>query len=101
MAALAARRHNRNWLRQRAPNGATLERALDWLAPYAFGRQGHDAAARPGEAGRPDAMGPWDPRGAAPRYYLAARLDRRYLSVANRLAAGPPTWLVVCLPLPT
>ncbi|KVG14519.1 alginate lyase family protein, partial [Burkholderia thailandensis] len=30
-AALAARRFNRNWLRERAPNGATLAAALDWL----------------------------------------------------------------------
>ena len=38
-AALAARRFNRNWLRERGANGATLAAALDWLVPYALGEK--------------------------------------------------------------
>ena len=41
-AALAARRHNRNWLSERAPSGATLAAALNWLTPYALGTRTHE-----------------------------------------------------------
>nr|WP_235851083.1 alginate lyase family protein [Paraburkholderia piptadeniae] len=107
-AALAARRHNRNWLNERAPNGATLAAALNWLTPYASGSKTHaefvhssvpfDAKRR--EAGMPGYSGQWDPKNAAELYHLAARLDGRYTPVALKLAPTPPAWLAVCLPLP-
>ncbi|KMQ80463.1 hypothetical protein BPMI_03421 [Candidatus Burkholderia pumila] len=107
-AALAARRHNRNWLPERAPSGATLAVALNWLTPYALGTQTHnefvhssvpfDAKRR--EAGLPGFSGQWDPKNAAELFHLAARLDGRYAPVALRLAPAPPAWLAVCLPLP-
>lgn len=107
-AALAARRHNRNWLTERARNGATLARALDWLVPYALGRKTHDEFvhstepfdARRREAGLPGFAGAWDPKNAAELFHLAARLDGRYTPVALKLAPTPPAWLAVCLPLP-
>jgi hypothetical protein len=107
-AALAARRHNRNWLTERAPNGATLARALDWLVPYALGQKTHDEFvhstvpfdAKRREAGLPGFTGAWDPMNAAELFHLAARLDGRYASVARQLAPTPPAWLAVCLPLP-
>ncbi|WP_425511378.1 alginate lyase family protein [Pararobbsia alpina] len=108
MAALAARRHRIDWLTQRAPNGATLQAALNWLVPYATGKQSHDefvhskvpfdGARR--DAGVPGFGGPWDPKNAATLFYLASRLDKRYLPVAQHLAAKPPAWLGVCLPTP-
>jgi hypothetical protein len=107
-AALAARRHNRNWLQERAPNGATLAAALNWLTPYALGTKTHeefvhstvafDAERR--EAGLPGFAGDWDPKNATELYYLAARLNGRYTPVALRLSPTPPAWLAVCLPLP-
>ena len=107
-AALAARRHNRNWLNERARNGATLARALDWLVPYALGQKTHDEFvhsrepfdARRREAGLPGFTGAWNPKNAAELFHLAARLDGRYARVALRLAPTPPAWLAVCLPLP-
>jgi len=107
-AALAARRHNRNWLTQRAANGATLAQALDWLVPYALGQKTHEEFvhsnvpfdARRRAAGLPGFAGAWDPRDAADLFHLAARLDGRYLPVARRLSPAPPAWLAVCLPLP-
>lgn len=108
MAALAARRHRIDWLTQRAQNGASLQAALDWLAPYALGKRTHeefvhsqvpfDAQRR--EAGLPGFSGDWDPKGATTLYYLASRLDKRYLPIAQHLAPKPPAWLGVCLPTP-
>jgi hypothetical protein len=107
-AALAARRHNRNWLQDKAANGATLAKALDWLTPYALGEKTHEEFvhstvpfdARRREAGLPGYSGSWDPQNAAELYHLAARLDGRYMPIALRLAPTPPAWLAVCLPLP-
>ncbi|HEY1609455.1 MAG TPA: alginate lyase family protein [Paraburkholderia sp.] len=106
-AALAARRHNRNWLNERARNGATLARALDWLVPYALGQKTHDEFVHSSvpfdatrrEAGLPGFTGAWDPKSAAELFHLAARLDGRYAPVAVKLAPMPPAWLAVCLPL--
>lgn len=107
-AALSARRHNRNWLTLRAPNGATLAAALDWLAPYALGEKTHEEFvhssvpfdAKRREAGLPGYSGEWDPKSSAQLFHLAARLSGRYAIVAQRVAAMPPAWLSVCLPLP-
>jgi hypothetical protein len=108
MAALAARRHRIDWLNQRAQNGASLQAGLNWLAPYALGKQGHeefvhsqvpfDAQRR--AAGVPGFSGEWDPKSATTLYYLASRLDKRYLPIAQKLSAKPPAWLGVCLPTP-
>jgi hypothetical protein len=107
-AALAARRHNRNWLMERANSGATLAGGLNWLTPYALGTKTHDEFvkssvpfdAKRREAGLPGFTGQWDPKNASELFYLAARLDGRYAPVALRLAPTPPAWLAVCLPLP-
>ncbi len=106
-AALAARRHNRNWLPERGTNGATLSGALNWLTPYAMGEKTHEEFvhssvpfdAKRREAGLPGYTGAWDPKNAAELYHLAARLDGRYTPIALHLAPTPPAWLAVCLPL--
>ncbi|HEV3104403.1 MAG TPA: alginate lyase family protein [Trinickia sp.] len=107
VAALAARRHNRNWLAERAANGASLALALDWLVPYALGEKTHDEFvnsrvaldAKRRESGLPGTSGPWNPARAAELFHLAARLSGRYAPVAIRLSPMPPPWLAVCLPL--
>ncbi|CAM2138728.1 Alginate lyase [Pararobbsia alpina] len=109
MAALAARRHRIDWLTQRAQNGASLQAALNWLAPYALGKQSHEEFvksqvpfdAKRREAGVPGFSGEWDPKSATTLFYLASRLDKRYLPIAQKLAAKPPAWLGVCLPTPS
>ncbi|MGF6655120.1 hypothetical protein OKW34_005710 [Paraburkholderia youngii] len=106
-AALAARRHNRNWLQEKGANGATLLAALNWLVPFAMGTQTHEEFvhsnvafdAKRREAGLPGYSGRWDPKNAAELFHLAARLDGRFTPVALQLAPTPPAWLAVCLPL--
>ncbi|MGF6663847.1 hypothetical protein QF000_005515 [Paraburkholderia atlantica] len=106
-AALAARRHNRNWLQDKGANGATLLAALNWLVPFAMGTQTHEEFvhsnvafdAKRREAGLPGYSGRWDPKNAAELFHLAARLDGRFTPVALQLAPTPPAWLAVCLPL--
>lgn len=106
-AALAARRFNRNWLRERGANGATLSAALDWLVPYARGEKTHEEFVRSTvpfdakrrEAGIPGYTGQWDPKNATELFHLAARLDGRYARVAQLLSPMPPAWLAACLPL--
>lgn len=108
VAALAARRHNRNWLALRAENGASLGRALDWLVPYALGEKTHDEFVHstvPFDAKRRDAgmrgyEGLWEPKSAGELFHLAARLSGRYAPVALQLSPAPPAWVAVCLPLP-
>lgn len=108
VAALSARRHNRNWLTLRAPNGATLGLALDWLMPYALGAKTHEEFvhssvpfdAKRREAGLQGYSGQWDPKTSDELFHLAARLSGRYAGVAQRLSPMPPAWLSVCLPLP-
>ena len=107
-AALAARRHNRNWLPEKGANGATLLAALNWLTPYASGSKTHEEFvhsnvpfdAKRREAGLPGYSGQWDPKNATELFHLAARLDGRYTPIALQLAPTPPAWLAVCLPLP-
>ncbi|MBB5409134.1 MULTISPECIES: alginate lyase family protein [unclassified Paraburkholderia] len=107
-AALAARRHNRNWLQEKGANGATLLAALNWLVPFATGAQTHEEFvhsnvafdAKRREAGLPGYSGQWDPKNATELFHLAARLDGRFTPVALQLAPTPPAWLAVCLPLP-
>ena len=107
-AALAARRHNRNWLPEKGANGASLQAALNWLTPYADGSKTHEEFvhsnvpfdAKRREAGLPGYSGQWDPKNATELFHLAARLDGRYTPIALQLAPTPPAWLAVCLPLP-
>jgi hypothetical protein len=106
-AALAARRHNRNWLPEKGADGASLQAALNWLEPYAAGSKTHEEFvhssvpfdARRREAGLPGYSGQWDPKNATELFHLAARLDGRYTPIALQLAPTPPAWLAVCLPL--
>jgi hypothetical protein len=107
IAALAARRHNRNWLVERGANGASLAHALDWLVPYALGKKTHEEFAgssvpfdaKRREAGIEGFSGQWDSRRSAELFHLAARLSGRYAPVAQQLSPAPPPWLAVCLPL--
>ena len=93
-----------DWLHYETSNGASLAKALDWLRPYAEGSRSHEEfvhskvkfdAAR-AQAGVSGFSGPWDPQTSTALYWLAARLDARYLPVAKTLSAQAPDWIGVC-----
>ena len=98
LAALAAARHGDDWYHLRAPSGASLAQALDWLVPYADGSRTHvefvhstvrfDGERR--DAGVPGFAGDFDPKVAREVFALAARLDGRYAALARKLGASDP-----------
>jgi hypothetical protein len=103
-AALAARLHGADWYGETSPAGASLGGALDWLAPFADGSKSHiefvhttvrfDIERK--EAGVPGFAGAFEPSDARLTFALAARLDRRYDAVTERLGAVP--WIELCSP---
>ncbi|HET9870741.1 MAG TPA: alginate lyase family protein [bacterium] len=107
VAALAAKAHGQDWYHLTGASGASLEKALEWLAPYAEGKKTHlefvhstiafDAQRR--AAGVEGFGGAWEPGGAAYLYALAARLDPRWEPLSRQLG-GAPDWLECLMPLP-
>jgi len=96
-AAIAARLRDEDWLTLAGPNGASLQKSLDWLLPYAKGETAHqeyvhttvkfdhDRAA----AGVPGFTGMWEPKSSAGLYWLAGVLAPRYRIVAETLMPEP------------
>jgi hypothetical protein len=100
MAALAAKAHGQDWYHLTTSKGASLEKALEWLAPYADGKKTHvefvhstvafDAKRR--EAGVKGFSGKWDARTSGLLFALAFRLDAQWAPLAKKLG-GAPKWL--------
>ncbi|MDO1581592.1 alginate lyase family protein [Rhizobium oryzicola] len=101
-AAMVAKGRGEDWLHLNK-QGVSIAHALDWLVPYATGQQAHeefvnskvkfDAARR--NAGMSGFGGPWDRKGAAALFGMAAQLDPRYRPVADSL--GPSKgWTSLC-----
>lgn len=113
-AAYAAKVHRQDWYTYATPEGATLHRSLDWLAPYArgdkthvefansvvpFDRQRRDA----GAAGFQNAN--WQPAEAAELYAIASLFDPRYVALRDQLRGRadvqvPETWLLLASAAP-
>ncbi len=86
--------------------GQSVGRTLDWLAPYARGDRTHEEFvnskvrfdAQRAAAGVPGFAGPFDPKKARTTYWLATRLDARWLELSNTLGSPWITqrapWLV-------
>jgi hypothetical protein len=105
-AALAAKMHGEDWYALAIRSGASLRKSLDWLAPFADGSKVHQEFLRSRvrfdyerrDAGVAGFSGEFDPKNARNVFALAARVDTRYVTLAQRLRAGP-TWLDVVWPL--
>lgn len=105
-AALAAKMHGEDWYTLATRSGAALRKSLDWLAPFADGSKVHqefvhsrvrfDYQRR--DAGVAGFSGEFDPKNARNVFALAARVDRRYAALAEKLRTGP-TWLDAVWPL--
>lgn len=105
VADLAAKAHGADWYDVAGPDGSSLKRSLDWLAPYALGTRRHiefvhssvpfDAARR--AAGVKGFGGEWQPQTARALYTMAARLDPSFAKVRNRLNPSPG-WIDLVTP---
>jgi hypothetical protein len=96
-AALFAQQHGRALFGIVGPQGQSIGRTLDWLAPYARGERLHDEFvhsqvkfdAERAAAGVPGFSGVFDPTTARYAYWLAAQLDARWAPLAATLGALP------------
>lgn len=93
VAALAAMNHGANWY---ADGNNALQRALEWLAPYAGGTKTHEEYVRStvafdrerAAAKLPGFGGQWNRQGAEYLYGLASRLDPQFRPIAAALTPG-------------
>ncbi len=94
MAALTARAHGEDWYHWRAPSGASLPGALDWLVPYARGDKTHIEFVnskvqfdrdRAGAGQDEYAPHPWKPVASLDLYRIASLLDPQYAPLAGAL----------------
>ncbi|MBB3210856.1 hypothetical protein FHW67_000091 [Herbaspirillum sp. Sphag1AN] len=102
-AALAARLRNEDWLDMKNGQRASLEDALDWLAPYASGEKIHEEFVHSRvrfdyqrrDAGLPGYAGIWDKQLASNLYAMAARLNPKYLQLSSQLQPLRG-WMAAC-----
>lgn len=104
-AALFSSLYDRPLFPHVGPQGQSITRTLEWLAPYARGELKHEEFVRStvrfdaqrAAAGIRGFSGPFDPQKARTAYWLAARLDRRWselsLSLGEPSAAQRAPWL--------
>ncbi len=102
-AALAARTMGEDWYFWRAPNGASLNKAVDWVIPYAKGTKNHkefpnakgfDAARA--KAGVKDFSGNFEPKQASTLMWLSSQFNPQLASIASELSSTPPFYLKMC-----
>jgi hypothetical protein len=105
-AALFAEREGKALFETTGSRGQSLGRTLAWLAPYARGEKTHDEFVRsrvPFDAQRAAAgiagfSGRFSPRTAQLTFWLAARMDPRWLDLSRNLGAPSITrrapWLL-------
>jgi hypothetical protein len=105
-AALFAHQQGRALFAITGPKGQSLNRTLDWLAPYARGDKTHEEFvhsqvrfdAQRAAAGVPGFAGPFSPKKAQLIYWLAAQLDAKWLELSKKLGSPSITqrasWLV-------
>jgi hypothetical protein len=105
-AALFARLQGRPLFATTGPNGQSISRTLEWLAPYARGEKTHEEFVHshvPFDAARAAAgvagfAGPFAPKKAQWAYWLAAQLDGKWLELSQQLGIPPiaqrASWLV-------
>ena len=92
-AALFSELHGKPLFHHVGPQGQSLSRTLEWIAPYARGDKSHEEFARSkvrfdaerAAAGVPGYSGPFDPRKARYTYWLASRLDLRWSELSMQL----------------
>lgn len=92
-AAIIAQSKGESWLFYKTKNGSSLEKAVNWLLPYALGKKTHlefintrvkfDIVRK--NAGLMGYSGVWNPHEAAELFKLASSLDKKYASVPKKI----------------
>ena len=108
-AALAARAHGQDWFHTAVTGSPSVERAIDWLVPYATGEKTHQEfvhstvkfdAARD-QAGEVGYSGQWDPKTSVNLLSLATALDPKYAPTLDKVEAGTgsrtPAWIALTM----
>jgi hypothetical protein len=103
-AALAAQSMGEDWFATAIPEGASLQRAMQWLRPYLDGSKQHQEFvhskvafdAERARAGLKGYAGSFDPHVAGPLVWLATRFDPTYQALARSLVAQPPSFVALC-----
>lgn len=103
-AALQARNRGEDWYGLRAPNGASLAKAVAWLAPFARGQRTHEEFVHSkvpfdairAAAGLKGHSGPFDPKSAGHLYWAASEVDPSYEPLAEKLMPNPPPEILLC-----
>jgi hypothetical protein len=93
VAALAAKRHGRDWYAMTNPSGTGLKAALAWLEPYARGDKTHDEFVRSkvefdaqrNAAGQEGYSGIWKRDKSVSTFALASLLDERWRPVLEEV----------------
>ncbi|MGJ8516235.1 hypothetical protein LMG33810_000558 [Carnimonas sp. LMG 33810] len=102
-AALAARTMGEDWYFWQAPSGASLDKAVAWVVPYALGAKKHkefpqaegfDAARA--KAGVKGFSGDFDPKYASDLMWLSSQFKSELTSVASELSDSAPFYLKMC-----
>jgi hypothetical protein len=108
-AAIAARAHGHDWFHTAATGSPSIEMAIDWLIPFALGKQTHQEFvhspvkfdAQRNQAGEPGYSGLWDPKGSVDLLALASWLDPKYTPVLEKVesntGAKAPAWIVLAM----
>ncbi|HCE8954110.1 TPA: alginate lyase family protein [Raoultella ornithinolytica] len=103
-AALAALSQDEDWYHWTAPNGASLEKAVNWLTPYATGEKTHnefinskiklDAIRK--QRGLKDFKGSFRPEEAKVVYWVASAFNPSFKPLAKELMPIPPLVMDWC-----
>jgi len=107
-AAVAAKAHGEDWFHSSASGKSSLEKAMDWLTPFALGQKQHEEfvhskvafdAAR-AKVGLKGYSGMWEPAASIKLYQLASLADPKYTSVLKQLPSDgkyPQDWLTLLM----
>ncbi len=95
VAALAAKRHGRDWYGMTNPSGTGLKAALKWLEPYAKGDKTHDEFVRStvafdaerNAAGQEGYSGVWKREKGVSTFALATLLDESWRPVLEEVSS--------------
>lgn len=103
-AARISEKYNDDWYRWKAPNGASLEKAIQWLTPYIKGDKQHEEFENSkiqfdiirSKGGVKGFSGKFEPKSASKLLWSVTDLDPKYLPLAKSVAQTKSYDLSIC-----